>query len=210
MTEKEPSETSSIKQDTKDRKDVVEETDQSSLLESKAKEAKQPSLTEELPTLTKDDKEEVILSSKLGASADGSKEKMTIKQEGQDSGSDIRLHEMPVTEIQEGDQRQESVKSCPELGTELKGTSDIFGDNEPGAKTYFDTSSKDSEEESSQTQSYYELSTAEKTNLSGETTSIRQKTEEQQPKRATVSTVRMSLEQRSLSLNISVGSSTGG
>ncbi|XP_044043239.1 microtubule-associated protein 2-like isoform X7 [Siniperca chuatsi] len=214
MKEKELSDTSSIEQGNQDRKDVVEEAAESHLLvESKAKEAKQPLLTEELSNLKEEDKDGIILPSKSGAPMNENKEKPGtvegINKDGQDSGSDIRLHEAPVTDIQKVDQRQETVKSSPEPGTELKATSDIFAEHESRANTYFETSSKSHEEESSQTQSYYELSTAAETKLSGETESIMQKLEEQQERKARTSTGKMSLEQRSLSLNITVGSSAG-
>ncbi|XP_074483192.1 uncharacterized protein LOC141762923 isoform X3 [Sebastes fasciatus] len=192
MKEKEHS---SIDQDTTD---VVEEVAESHLLvESKEKEEKQPVLTEE------EDKEGVILPSKSEAPMNESKEKAGTV-EGQDSGSDIRLHETPVTDIQKGDQRQETVESSPELGTELKSASDIFVERESG---YFETSSKSHEEESSQTQSYYELSTAAEKKLSEDTKSIVQKLEEQPERKARTSPGKVSLEQRSLSLNVAVGSS---
>ncbi|XP_037618131.1 microtubule-associated protein 2-like isoform X5 [Sebastes umbrosus] len=191
MKEKEHS---SIDQDTTD---VVEEVAESHLLvESKEKEEKQPVLTEE------EDKEGVILPSKSEAPMNESKEKAGTV-EGQDSGSDIRLHETPVTDIQKGDQRQETVESSPELGTELKSASDIFVERESG---YFETSSKSHEEESSQTQSYYELSTAAEKKLSEDTKSIVQKLEEQPERKARTSPGKVSLEQRSLSLNVAVGS----
>ncbi len=210
VKEKELSDTSSTEQGNPDRKDVVEEAAESHLLvESKAKEAKQPLLAEELSNRKEEDKEGTILPVKSGAPMDESKEKTgtgeEINKEGQDGVSDIRLDETPVTDIQKGDQRQETVTSSPEPGTELKATSDILAEHEPGAKTYFETSSKSHEEESSQTQSYYELSTAAEEKLSGETENIMQKLEEQQERKAG----KMSLEQRSLSLNITVGSSAG-
>lgn len=202
VKEKELSDTSSTEQGNPGRKDVVGEAAESHLLvESKAKDVKQPLLTEE------EDKEGNILPVKSGAPVDESKEKPgtveVTNRESQDSVRELRLHETPVTDIQKVDQRQETVKSSPESDAELKATSDILAEHEPGAKTYFETSSKNHEEESSQTQSYYELSTA--AEASGETESIMQKLEEQQERK----TGKMSLEQRSLSLNITVGSSAG-
>ncbi|XP_034720237.1 microtubule-associated protein 2-like isoform X10 [Etheostoma cragini] len=209
MKEKEPTDTSSVEQGNQETKDLVEEVAESHLLvESKNKEAKQP-LTKE-SNLKEEDKEGVILPSKSEAPmnenpgmADGKNEECL------DSGSDITLHKTPVTDILKGDQRQETVKSSPEPGNGSKATLDISVGHESGAKTYFETSSKSQEQESSQTQSYYELSTAAEKKLSEETKSIVQKLEEQQEKKARTSSGKMSLEQRSLSLNITVESSAG-
>ncbi|XP_068575377.1 microtubule-associated protein 2-like isoform X2 [Cebidichthys violaceus] len=211
VKEKELSDTSSIEQGDQERQDVVEEAAESHLLvETKEKEAKQFLLTEELSNLKEDNKEGDILPSKSGAPMNESKENPEtvegINKEGQDSGTDIELHEMPVTDIQKEDQKQEAVGSSPEPVTKLKETSDIL--HEFGAKTYFETSSKSREEESSQTQSYYELNTAAEKMLSEDTKSIVQ-LGEQQERPAKISPDKMSLEQRSLSLNITVGSSTG-
>lgn len=212
MKEKELSDTSSTEQGNQDTKDVVEEASESHLLvESKEKEANQPLLTEELSNLEEEDKEEAVLPSKSGSLVNESKEKPgTVEgmdKEGQESGSDTRLYETPV--IQKGHQSQETVESSPQPGTELKVTSDILVEHESGASTYFETSSKSPEEELPQTQSYYELSTVAEKKLSEETKCIAQKLEEQQGRKARTSTCKMSQEQRTLSLNITVGSSTG-
>ncbi|KAK9523942.1 hypothetical protein VZT92_017819 [Zoarces viviparus] len=179
----------SVEQGDQERKDVVEEAAESHLLvESKEKEAKQSRLTEELSNLEDDDKEADILPSKSGAPLNESKENPEpveeINKEGQDSGTDIELHEIPVTDTQKEDQRQEAVGSSPEAVTELKETSDIL--NEFGAKNYYETSSKSHEKESSQTQSYYELSTAAEKKLSEDTESIVQKLGEQQERSAKI------------------------
>lgn len=196
VKEKELSETS-IQQGGQDRKEVVEGTAESDLLvESKEKEAKQPLLTEEtekLSDIKEEDIEGNIIPSKSEAPMDESKERSTavevINKEDQDSGSDIRLHET----LQKEDETQETVKSSPEPGAELKATSVIFV--ESGAKTYFETSSKSHEEETSQTQSYYELSTAAETKLCGETESVTQKLEEQEETKAGTSPGNISVEQ---------------
>ncbi|XP_038577371.1 microtubule-associated protein 2-like isoform X2 [Micropterus salmoides] len=211
VKEKELSDTPVIEQGNQDRKDVVEEAAESHLLvESKAKEAKQSLLTEELSNLKEEDKEGITSPSKSGTPLNESKEKTEtvegINKEHQDSGTNVRLHETPVTDIQKVDQRQEPVISSPEPGTEFKATSDMFAEHESGAKTYFETSSKSHEAESSQTQSYYELSTAAETKLSEETESIIQNLEEQHERKARASPGKRSLQQRSLSLNITVGS----
>ncbi|XP_036947454.1 microtubule-associated protein 2-like isoform X2 [Acanthopagrus latus] len=205
---KEISDTSSVEESNPDRKDVVE-----GAAETKAQEAKQPLQTEELSNLKEEDKEGLIKSGKSGALVDESKDKLllvegTIK-EAQDGSTDIKLHEAAVTDGQKVDERQETSESSTEPGTESKITSDIYAEHESGVKTYFETSSKSHEEESSQTQSYYELSTAAETKLSGETESITQKLEEQQEGNARLSSGKISLEQRSLSLNITIGSPSG-
>ncbi|XP_049425815.1 microtubule-associated protein 2-like isoform X3 [Epinephelus fuscoguttatus] len=214
VKEKKPSDTSSIEQSNQDREEAAEEiAERHLLLESKEKEAEKPQRTEELSSLEDEDKQEVTLQRKSGDPINESKEKQDtnegMNKEGQESGSDIRLHETPVTDIQKVDQRQEAVKSSPEPGTELKATTDIFVDQESGAKTYFETSSKSPEEESSQTQSYYELSTAAEKKLSEESKGLVQKLEEQQERKDKISPGKMSLDQRSLSLNITVGSLAG-
>ncbi|XP_076580248.1 uncharacterized protein LOC143316259 isoform X3 [Chaetodon auriga] len=210
VKEKELSDTSSIEHGNQDRKAIVEGAAECNLPESKAQEANQPLLTEEFSNRKPEDKEGIALPGKSGATMDESKEEpaAALDKVGQDSGSDIRLHETQVTDIQTVDQRQETAKSSPEP-EKLKATSDILAGHGSGAKTYFETSSKSHEEESSQTQSYYELSTAAETTLSGETESPIQKLEEQQDRKAKTSSGKVSLEQRSLSLNITVGSSAG-
>lgn len=196
---------SSIEEGSQNKRDVVEDYSESHMLvESKADEPKPPA-EESSKCLT-----EERLSSISGAPMDESKEKLEevegINTEDQHSGSDIRLHETQVICI---DQRQETVKSSTEPPIELKATSDIFVEQEPGAKTYFETFSKSHEEDLPQTQSYYELSTAAETKLSGETGIIKKQLDEQQDKTVRISPSKMSLEQRSLSLNITVGSSEG-
>ncbi|KAM7365638.1 hypothetical protein PAMP_016555 [Pampus punctatissimus] len=210
--EKELSDTASVEQSNQDRKSAVEEAAESPLLgESKAKEEKQLSQAEESSGLMPEDKEGIILPSKAETPLNESKEKLGmddgINKEDQDSGSISKLHETPVTNIQQVDQRQETVKSSPETGTELKSSSDNFMEHESGPKTYFETS-KSNKEESPQTQSYYELSTAAEIRLSGDT-EIMQKLEEHQDRKVKTSPAKISLEQRSLSLNITAGSTVG-
>ncbi|XP_056226313.1 microtubule-associated protein 2-like isoform X3 [Seriola aureovittata] len=214
VKDKDRSDTSSVELGNQDRKDVVEESVDSHLLvESKAKEVKQSAQAEESSKATTEEKEGTVPPSQSEAPMSESKGKVgtiaEINKADQDSGGDIRLHETPPTGIQKVDQRQETVKSSPDPATELKSTSETFVQHEPGATTYFETSSKSHEEESTQPQSYYELSTASETKLSGETESIAQKLEEQQEKKVKTCPGKMSLEQRSLSLNITVGSSVG-
>lgn len=199
---------SSIKED---RRDVAEEATESHLLvESKVKEAKQSSPAEGSSKHMTEEGKRSILPSISEAPVDEIKEKQeaveVINMEDQDRGSDIRLHGTPLTDV---DQSQETVKSSPQPPTELKPTSDIFVEQDPGAKTYFETFSKSCGEEIPQTQSYYELNTAAETKLSGETENIVKKLEQQQDKKVKISPGKMSLEQRSLSLNITVGSPQG-
>ncbi|KAG7239314.1 hypothetical protein INR49_029279 [Caranx melampygus] len=193
------SDTSSTEPGSKDRKDVVEES------VDKAKEVEQTSAAEKPSKAATKEKEEIVPPSQSEVPVKESKEKQgmdeQINKADQDSGSDTGLHEMPV---------QETDKSSPDPGAELKSTSETLVEHEPGATTYFETSSKSHEEESPQTQSYYELSTTAETKLSGETESIVQKQEEEeQEKKVKAYPGKMSLDQRSLSLNITVGSSVG-
>ncbi|KAK1876811.1 Microtubule-associated protein 2 [Dissostichus eleginoides] len=197
----------SIEQGGKDTKEVEEDAPQRDLpVELKENEAKQPLLTEE-------DKEGDILPSESGAPMSESEEKQEmvdqINTSDQEGGSDNRSSEMQVTDNKEGDQKQETVEASPAPGTELKATSDIFVEHVSGVKTYFETSSKSHREAPSQTQSYYEFSTAAEEKLSEETKSIVQNVEEQLDKKDRTIPEKMSLEQRSLSLNITVGG-TGG
>ncbi|KAM8903234.1 uncharacterized protein AB9W97_007491 isoform 2-T5 [Spinachia spinachia] len=186
MKEKQLSETCSTEQVDQETKDVVEEAAASHLqVDCKEKEAKQSLVTEELSNF----KEE------------------GVNKEDQDVGSDIELHQMPVADVQKEDQRQEAVKSSAALVTELKETSDIH--QKFGAKTYFEASSESHVKVASQTQSYYELSMAAEQKLSEDTKSIMQELVEQQERSAKIYPGKMSLEQRSLSLNITVGSSIG-
>ncbi|KAM3584821.1 uncharacterized protein V6R79_000123 [Siganus canaliculatus] len=198
--EKELPVTSLTEQGKQDKKDVAEDTSESnSPLESKTEEGKQP---EEESNL-KEDKE----------SKSESKEKLAeiggINTETQKSGSEMQLHEAPVTEdIQSIDTKHETVGSNPETQTETTAPSDISPKHDSAAKTYFETSSESQEHASTHTQSYYELSTAAEPRL-GEAVPI-QKLEEQQESKTKTSSGKISLEQRSLSLNITVGQNMTG
>ncbi|XP_034007275.1 microtubule-associated protein 2-like isoform X2 [Trematomus bernacchii] len=197
----------SMEQGGKDTKEVEEVAPERDLpVELKENEAKQPLLTEE-------DKEGDMLPSESGAPMSEREEKQEmvdqINTSDQDGGSDNRSYEMQVTENKEGDQKQEAVEASPAPGTELQATSDIFVEHVSGVKTYFETSSKSHSEAPSQTQSYYEFSTAAEEKLSEETKSIVQNVEEQLDQKDRPIPGKMSLEHRSLSLNITVGSSGG-
>ncbi|XP_058468341.1 microtubule-associated protein 2-like isoform X2 [Solea solea] len=167
-----------------ERKDVVEE----------AEEAQESSPAEE-PS-----KEGIVSPGKSGCSMIESLDKTELI-EGTEADQGIRLHEMPETDVQKVDQRQELVKLSPDPVAEFKATGILL----PGATTYFETSSKTEGEEPAASQSYYELSASAEMVLSGESESLMHKQEEQQEKKVRTSTSKMSLEQRSLSLNINVG-----
>ncbi|XP_033953396.1 microtubule-associated protein 2-like isoform X7 [Pseudochaenichthys georgianus] len=195
----------SIEQGGKDTQEVEEDAPQRDLrVELKENEAKQPLLAEE-------DKEGDILPSESGGPMSESEEKQEVvgqmNTSDQDGGSDNRSYEMQVTDNKEGDQKQEAVEASPAPGTELK--ADICVEHVSGVKTYFETSSKIPREVPSQTQSYYEFGTAAEEKLSEETKSLAQNVGEQLDKKDRTIPEKMSLGQRSLSLNITVGG-TGG
>ncbi|XP_029930292.1 microtubule-associated protein 2-like isoform X2 [Myripristis murdjan] len=224
--------------DKQDTGKMIEEVPESHLLvESKAIAEKQPSLGEEGLHLHAEDRERHILQSKPETSKSDSEDKFVtierMQKEGPDSGSDIQLHETPPqTDVNKGDQRQVTFKPSSEPGIEPTVTADTLTEDESRAKAYFETSTQNREEEPSQTQSYYELSTVTETKLSQEKTvnslnvesrhqtldqvsskvtseSIIQKQEEHSEGKVGLSPGKMSLEQRSLSLNVTVGSLAG-
>ncbi|XP_060888385.1 microtubule-associated protein 2-like isoform X1 [Labrus mixtus] len=197
IKDKELSETSSIEKGTQEEKDIVEESAMTHpLMESEAKETKQPSLAEALPSCEEEESEDNTLTSK-SETCEIKELAGTINKECQDSSMDNTLDKPPVTDIC----KQDSIKSGPELLTEVKDSSAP----ETGAKSYFETSK--THEDSSQAQSYYELSTATETHFTGEIKSNLQKPEEKQ-ETIQKTTSGFVLEQ-SISLNISVGSSAG-
>ncbi|XP_041637560.1 microtubule-associated protein 2-like isoform X3 [Cheilinus undulatus] len=172
-------------------RDLAEESEMTHLLvKFEAKEAKQPSFTEELSDRVEEEQGERILQTKSESPS----------CQGQDSSIDITEDKPPVTD----DNRQETIKSRTDQATELEDISDIFSEEESGAKTYFETSS-----ESKEAQSYYELSTAGEPQSSGETKRDMQIIEEKQETSTTTAPGQMSLEQRSVSLNITDGSPAG-
>lgn len=188
-----------------------EATEGKILLEFKGKESVP---NEASSKLMAEEKAGMISPSESRSNVDEIKEKSgatePFNEEGQLCVDDCRLHETPaVTDIQKAELKQETVKSSPEHGTEFKAASNVFVEQASGSRTYFDTSSGGQEEESPQTQSYYELSAAAETQLSGDDESVVQKTEKQEEQKVKISAGKMPLEQRSLSLNIIVGSSAG-
>ncbi|XP_039907322.1 microtubule-associated protein 2-like isoform X3 [Simochromis diagramma] len=204
--------TSSTEQGNQDREGGKEEvTDRKLLSESKEKEAKEVVVTEASSELMAEEKEEagIILPSESGSNMNESKEKTdvfeAVNKEDQHGANDCRLHDTPLlTDIQKTDLLQETLTSSPELDR-----SDVFVEHVSGSKTYFDTSMEGREEELPQTQSYYELSTMAETKLSGDDENIVQNMEKQQKQTVNTSSGKLGLEQRSLSLNITVGSSAG-
>lgn len=204
--------TSSTEQGNQDREGGKEEvTDRRLLSESKEKEAKEVVVTEASSELMAEEKEEagIILPSESGSNMNESKEKTdvfeAVNKEDQHGANDCRLHDTPLlTDIQKTDLSQETLTSSPELDR-----SDVFVEHVSGSKTYFDTSMEGREEELPQTQSYYELSTTAETKLSGDDENIVQNMEKQQKQNVNTSSGKLGLEQRSLSLNITVGSSAG-
>ncbi|XP_035764482.1 microtubule-associated protein 2-like isoform X3 [Neolamprologus brichardi] len=204
--------TSSTEQGNQDREGGKEEvTDRKLLSESKEKEAKEVVVTEASSELMAEEKEEagIILPSESGSNMNECKEKTdvfeAVNKEDQHGANDCRLHDTPLlTDIQKTDLSQETLTSSPELDR-----SDVFVEHVSGSKTYFDTSMEGREEESPQTQSYYELSTTAETKLSGDDENIVQNMEKQQEQNVNTSSGKLGLEQRSLSLNITAGSSAG-
>ncbi|KAM4560390.1 uncharacterized protein PAE49_012600 isoform 3-T5 [Odontesthes bonariensis] len=200
LKEQDSSDASSSKQAYEEREDLIEEATKSHpISESKAKELGEPSLTEDPSNLKAEENLGTLLTCDSGALMSECKEKTgpaeAISKEGQDGS------------IPKVDQRQEILKSSPETGMSSKVTSDILMEYDSGSETYFETSSKSQEKESPQ--SYYELGTTEDTKLSGENETVSQKPEEQQEEKVRTSPGKKALAQRSLSLNITVGSSAG-
>lgn len=128
----------------------------------------------------KEDNEGVIVRSEQGAAMGESEEKPAAVQGVTDEG-----------------------QTSSKAGTELKAVSDAFSED----GSYFETSSESPQEESSRNQSYYELGTAGETKLQGE--SVVQKLDRRHETEAGTSPGKVSLGQRSLSLNIATGSSGG-
>lgn len=205
VKERETPGTSSVEQGNQNQKDVVEGSAGHGLPEeSKAKGATQHFYTEE-SNRKEEDKVAVIQTGKSEALVDKSQEKPTAvgneNEEGLNSSSDITVKEMSVNHIQEVDKKQDAVESSPHPRAELEAAADTLSEHESGMKTYFETSSKSHKDDSSQNQSYYELSTAGETTLHEETESMMQKPDEQHEKKATTSPIKVSLELKSLSLN---------
>ncbi|KAF3688433.1 Microtubule-associated protein 2 [Channa argus] len=209
----EPPPPSLVEQSNRDRRDIVEGSAECQVLAgSKPQETKQPSPPVESSKPMTEERQGIVSPSKSGVSKIESKEQLGMIEGMDMEDSETRgnkLCEMPETDGQNVDQRQKASKSSPESAIEMKAISDSFVEHEPGAKTYFETSSKIHGEELQQTESYYELSTTTEATLSRETGSIVKKVEDERDKKVRISPSKMSLDQRSISLNIIVGSLEG-
>ncbi|XP_037829800.1 microtubule-associated protein 2 isoform X2 [Kryptolebias marmoratus] len=184
VKEKDLAEASSFKQADE------EAAESSKTLESTVKEREEILQTEDKSSLQTEENVEMILPKEPEAPMDESKEKTELVQEtGKDDQEDG---------IQKVDPSQETVQS--------KATFDMSEEQCSGSKTYFETSSKSQEEGLSQ--SYYELSLTAETKLSEEHECVVEKVE-QEEKKVKTNPSKMTLEQRSLSLNITGGSSSG-
>ncbi|KAM4602195.1 uncharacterized protein ACJ7VT_020168 [Polymixia lowei] len=203
------------------RKGTEEVSESRSVENSKTTEEEKPSTDEQASHSTAEEIEGNVLPSKLATPKTESEDTLvTVEKKSEEShvsASEIRLCEAPSESvIDKGDQRQETHKQNSETGIGSKVTSDIFAKDESRVATYFETSTQSRDEEPSQTQSYYELSTTTETKSSQEermydsnTESIAQKPEEQPEGMIRLSAGKMSLEQRSIPLNITIESITG-
>lgn len=185
LKEKDPTEASKVKEADEDGEDLLEGGTENPS-EDKAKEQDQALPTDGQSYLQAEEKVEIISASESEPTMNESRPDQVVSIEGQDGGIDLK---------------QEAMRSNPDAGTQLKSTSDVVA----GSKTYFETSSKSKEE--GLPESYYEVSTTPDTTLRGETETVQ--TPEEQEKILKTSPGKKSLEQRSLSLSITVGSSGG-
>lgn len=191
LKEKKSSQTTSNEQGDQNRKDVVEGATECDLPEeSKAEDAKQASNSGELSNFKTEDERRVILTSNSGTLMDESKEKPT-----EVTGSDVTLLATSMSYIQKVDQMQEITRPSPKHDTEHD--------------SYSELSSKSPKEELSKSQSYYELSTAGETRLCEQTESTMPKLDDHHARTAKAYPDKIYLEQRSLSLNPTVGSPAG-
>ncbi|XP_029031125.3 microtubule-associated protein 2-like [Betta splendens] len=155
-----------------------------------------------LETATLEGAELVLTEASLSSSIkDGEQGQIFVAEEA------AKNHLLVKSRAKEAKQCSPAEDSSQEM-TELKATADNFVE-ECGAKAYFETSPKSQKGLSPQIQGYYELNTA-AVQLSGKTGDIMKNLEEKQDKTVRISPSKMSLEQRSCSLNITPGSSGGG
>ncbi|XP_068165533.1 microtubule-associated protein tau-like isoform X6 [Antennarius striatus] len=200
-----------VEQRNQDRRVIVKGTAGNNLLlQSETKDIKQALYEEVVSTLEDEGKGP----EKSGARMDCISEKSTAVQEiiveDRDSGGDMKFSEIPSGDFQTEDQKHRVFSPRPELPAELKVKSHVFTDNwSVKAKTYFDTSSENQEGHSSKAQSYYELNTTEDAKLRGGTESKTQKLEELCESQHHSPPGEMSLEQRVLPINLTVGSLVG-
>lgn len=168
----------------------VKRAEQEAIESSKLLESTESLQTEDVSSLKTEENVETILPNKLESAMNESKENTEL---GQEMDKDDRDDSVPKAEPS-----QETLQ--------LKTTFNMSVEQCSGSKTYFETTPKSQVEELSQ--SYYELSLKAETKTSGEHECNMEKLEqEEEPGRTNPS--KMSLEQRSLSLNITSGSSVG-
>lgn len=168
----------------------VKQADQETIESSKLLDSTESLQTEDISNLKTGENEDIILPNKSEALANESKEKTDIVQEMGKDAHDGCVHKA------EPSQETLQLKTIFEMSVEQCS----------GSKTYFETTSESQVEELSQ--SYYELSLKAETQLSGEHECNVEKLE-QEEKRGRTNPSKMSLEQRSLSLNITGESSVG-
>ncbi|KAM9766634.1 uncharacterized protein ACNS7B_015706 isoform 2-T4 [Menidia menidia] len=189
LKEKDLSDVYLSKQAKEDGKDLVEEA------ECIAKEPKEPSLTKDLQNVKAEESLEILTCDSRACISESKSETRpfeAISVEGQEGC------------IQKAGQMQETLKPHPDTEMSSQVASDIPVDS--GLETYFETSSKNQGEGSPK--GYYELGTMEETKSTEENETI-QKLEDQQEKSIRSSPGKTALEEKSLLVSTSVGSSVG-
>lgn len=168
----------------------VKQADQETIESSKLLDSTENLQTEDVSSLKTEENEDIIVPNKSEALVNESKEKTDIVQGmGKDAHDDC---------VHKAEPSQETLQ--------LKSIFDMSVEQSSGSKTYFETTSESQVEELSQ--SYYELSLKAETKLRGEHECNVEKLE-QEEKQGRTNPSKMSLEQRSLSLNITGESSVG-
>ncbi|XP_037552304.1 microtubule-associated protein 2 [Nematolebias whitei] len=166
----------------------VKQADQETVENSKLLESTESLQTEDVSSLKTEENVDIILPNKSEALTNESKEKIEIVQEMVKDDHDDCVHKA------EPSQQTQQLKTIFDMSVEQCS----------GSKTYFETTSESQVEELSQ--SYYELSLKAETKLSGEHECNVEKLE-QEEERGRTNPSKMSLKQRSLSLNITSESS---
>ncbi|MEQ2252553.1 hypothetical protein ILYODFUR_022904 [Ilyodon furcidens] len=185
-SEKGPLEDSSVKQTDKESGVFIEESTES-CKESKVKEHKDVSLTEDVSSLKTEDNAGIMLPKKSQTSMNESPEKMEQVEATSQGNEDSNIEKVGLG--------HETVL--------LKGGLDK--ERSSGSKTYCETTSKSQDE--GLPQSYYELNLTSEKMLNVEYDRAVDIFEEQDEKKVRTSPGKASLEQRRLSLNIPSGSS---
>ncbi|XP_047211657.1 microtubule-associated protein 2-like isoform X3 [Girardinichthys multiradiatus] len=185
-SEKGPLEDSSVKQTDKESGVFIEESTES-CKESKVKEHKDVSLTEDVSSLKTEDNAGIMLPKKSQTSMNESPEKMEQVEATSQGNEDSNIEKVGLGH-----------ETVP-----LKGGLDK--ERSSGSKTYCETTSKSQDE--GLPQSYYELNLTSEKTLNVEYDRAVDIFEEQDEKKVRTSPGKASLEQRRLSLNIPSGSS---